>query len=232
MKYHHFVVQTPVAPAQQLVLLFHGAGDTAHAMGEGIGHYFAEAFPNALVVSIAGLYASGPAGRQWFSLTGITDDNRQTRIDKAMPAFIEAIREWQAASAVMPAATALIGFSQGAIMALESTKAQPGLASRVVAFNGRFATLPHQASTACTLHLISGDEDRMMEPAHSFQAQEALLALGGDVTVDIVEGLGHAINDQSMALALNHLRYTVPKRYFDEALSGGTPHDEDIIAMI
>jgi len=35
-----------------------------------------------------------------------------------------------------------------------------------------------------------------------------------------------------MQFALDRLRYTVPKRYFDEALSGSTPKDDDIIAMM
>ncbi|BDH44965.1 esterase [Salmonella enterica subsp. enterica serovar Choleraesuis] len=233
MKYDHFVVQSPATPAQQLVLLFHGVGDNHTAMGEGIGRYFAEAFPEAMVVSIGGPYPHTVAnGRQWFSVAGITDENRQARVDEAMPLFVEAVREWQTASGVMPAATALIGFSQGAIMALESTKLHPGLASRIVAFNGRFATVPQQATTATTIHMINGDEDKVIEGLYAFQAQEALIAAGGDMTLDMVEGLGHAINDRSMELALNHLRYTVPKHYFDEALSGGKPDNDDLIEMI
>ena len=55
---------------------------------------------------------------------------------------------------------------------------------------------------------------------------------GGDVTLDIVEDLGHAIDNRSMQLALDHLRYTVPKHYFDEALSGGKPGDDDVIQMM
>ena len=47
-----------------------------------------------------------------------------------MPTFIEIVRYWQEKSGVSPLATALIGFSQGAIMSLESIKAAPDLASR------------------------------------------------------------------------------------------------------
>ncbi len=41
-------------------------------------------------------------------------------------------------------------------MSLESIKAAPDLASRVIAFNGRYATLPMTATTATTIHLIHG----------------------------------------------------------------------------
>ncbi|HCJ1967813.1 TPA: esterase, partial [Klebsiella pneumoniae] len=33
-------------------------------------------------------------------------------------------------------------------------------------------------------------------------------------------------------LAIERLRYTVPKHYFDEALSGSTPKGDDIIEML
>lgn len=230
MTHDHFVVQSPDKPAQQLLLLFHGVGDNPVSMGQ-IGSWFAPLFPDALIISVGGAEASA-SGRQWFSVEGISEENRQQRVDAIMPTFIETVRHWQQQSGVRPQATALIGFSQGAIMALESIKTSPGLASRVIAFNGRYATLPNSASTATTVHLIHGGEDRVIDLSWAVAAQEALLAVGGDVTLDIVEDLPHAIDDRSMQLALDHLRYTVPKHYFDEALSGSTPKDDDIIEMI
>ncbi|SEL56905.1 phospholipase/carboxylesterase [Kosakonia sacchari] len=230
MKHDHFVVQSPLAPAKQLLLLFHGVGDNPVSMGE-IGSWFVPHFPDALIVSIGGIEAAG-AGRQWFSVDGVTEENRQQRVDAVMPQFIDIVRYWQQQSGVSPLATALIGFSQGAIMALEGMKAQPDLASRVIAFNGRYASLPENAVSAQTIHLIHGGEDRVIDLAWAVSAQEALLQLGGDVTLDIVDDLGHAIDDRSIELALNHLRYTVPKHYFDEALSGGKPNDDDIIEFL
>jgi phospholipase/carboxylesterase len=231
MKHEHFVVQSPDQPAQQLLLLFHGVGDNPVNMGE-IGSWFAPMFPDALIVSVGGVEPCGPNGRQWFSVQGVTEENRQARVDAIMPTFIETVRYWQKQSGVGANATALIGFSQGAIMSLESVKAQPGLASRVIAFNGRFATLPQSATTLTTVHLIHGGEDRVIELAHAVAAQEALMREGGDVTLDIVEQLGHAIDDRSIQLALDHLRFTVPKHYFDEALSAGKPNDDDIVEFM
>lgn len=232
MKYDHVVVQSPDVPPRQLLLLFHGVGDNPVSMSE-IGRWFAPHFPDALVVSVGGPAPSGPEpGREWFSVQGVTEENRQARIDESMPRFVETVRYWQRQSGLTGAATALIGFSQGAIMALESTQAEPDLASRVIAFNGRFARVPAQASTGVTVHFIHGGEDRVIELAHAADAAEALVQLGGDVTLDIIDDLGHAIDERSMERAIEHLRFTVPKRYFDEALSGGKPKDDDIIELL
>ena len=232
MKHDHFVVQSPTAPAKQLLLLFHGVGDNPVAMGE-IGSWFAPVFPDALVVSIGGPLPSGrEPGREWFSVTGVTEENRQQRIDAIMPTFIDVVRDWQRQSGVTPQATALIGFSQGAIMALEGIKAEPNLASRVVAFSGRYAGLPQQIPSNTTVHLIHGDEDTVIDVKYAFDSAEALERIGGDFTLDVIDGLGHAIDDRSIQKALDHLRYTVPKHYFDEALSGGTPKDDEVIELL
>ena len=119
MKHDHFVVQSPDKPAKQLLLLFHGVGDNAVNMGQ-IGSWFAPVFPEALIVSIGGVEPCGPNGRQWFSVQGVTEENRQARIDAIMPTFIDIVRYWQQQSGVGADATALIGFSQGSIMSLES----------------------------------------------------------------------------------------------------------------
>ncbi len=232
MKLDHVIVQSPATPASQLFLLYHGVGDNPVAMAES-GRWFADTFPQAWVVSVGGPEPCGAEpGRQWFSTHGITEENRQQRVDAAMPTFIASVQYWQQRSGVKPAATALIGFSQGSIMILEGLKADPALAGRVIAFSGRYATLPRDASTLTTLHLIHGAGDTVISAEHARQAAEHVMALGGDVTLDIVDDLAHSIDQRGINLALNHLRFTVPRRYFDEALSGAKPGADDVITLM
>jgi len=226
MTLKYVIVQQPATTAQ-LLLLYHGVGDNPDSMGE-IGNWFARTFPDALVVSVG----SPGTVRQWFGETDLHDQTVQQRVDAAMPQFVESVRHWQKKSGVRPEATALIGFSQGGSMVLEGVKAYPNLAGRAVVFSGRFITLPEKASTRTTIHLIHGDYDEQIPLHHAQQAEQRLTACGGDVTLDIVDDLAHAIDHRSMQLALNHLRYTVPKRYFDEALSGAKPGDDDVIMMM
>lgn len=220
MKHSHFVVQSPATPAEQLILLFHGVGDNPVAMGE-IGSYFAKDFPQALVVSIGGPFAFGHAdGRQWFSVQGITEDNRAQRIAEVMPGFVETVRYWQQHSGVGYAATALVGFSQGSIMALEGLKAEAKLAGRVVAFSGRFAQLPQAGFGDGVVHLIHGETDGVIAVEQAQAAADRLQAVGADVTLDIEPGVGHAISSGMMNAALERLHYYVPQRYWEEAMFG------------
>ncbi|KTS18069.1 hydrolase [Pantoea dispersa] len=231
MALRYVIVQQP-GNAAQLFLLYHGVNDNPDSMAQ-IGSWFAQAFPQAQVVSVGAPYpASAPQGRQWYAEIPEHDRSQQQGVDAVMPSFVESVRHWQQQSGVRPEATALVGFSQGGTMVLEGVKAQPDLAGRVVAFSGRYVTLPEQASTRNTIHLIHGDYDEQVPMQHAEAAMQRLTALGGDVTLDIVDDLPHAIDERSMQLALNHLRYTVPRRYFDEALSGAKPGDDDVVMMV
>lgn len=219
MKHEYVIVQNPTVPAEQLFLLYHGVGDNPASMAE-IGRYFAASFPRAQVVSIGSPDAGQDSGRQWFSLQDITEENRVERVAQAMPAFIGSIRDWQQRSGVGYAATALVGFSQGAIMVLEALKAEAKLAGRAVVFGGRFAALPERALGDSVVHLIHGADDATISAEHAQAVAQRLRVHGCDFTLDVEEGVGHAINQGMMDSALERLHFYVPQRYWDEALAG------------
>lgn len=205
MSKKYIVVQQPAQP-EQLILLFHGVGDSAAGMVP-VGSHFAQAFPQALVVSIDGPFASGMgSGRQWFSVQGITEQGRQGRIDEVMPEFIATVRHWQQQSGLGARQTALVGFSQGTIMSLEGVKVQPQLAGQVIGFSGRFATLPQQPITDVAVHLIHGEQDGVIPVGQATAAARCLTALGASVTLDLDANTGHGINQPMLARAIAHLR--------------------------
>ncbi|WP_145599922.1 esterase [Yersinia frederiksenii] len=204
MNQKNIVVQQPEKP-EKLILLFHGVGDSAAGMAP-VGSHFAQAFPQALVVSIDGPFASGVGnGRQWFSVQGITEEGRQGRIDDVMPQFVATVRQWQQQSGLNAPQTTLVGFSQGTIMSLEAVKAQPQLAGRVIGFSGRFATLPQQPIADVMIHLIHGEQDGVIRVEHAKAAVSSLTALGNQVTLDLDANTGHGINQLMLERALARL---------------------------
>ena len=211
------ILQQPPA-AGQLFLLFHGVGAEASDLAP-LGRHLGQLFPQAWVVSVNAPDASDfGQGRQWFSVQGVTEASRPARVAATMPRFIATVQAWQQRSGVEPAATALVGFSQGAIMALEASGAQPGLAGRIVAIAGRFATLPAQASPDTTLHLLHGKADPVIPYGHTVQAAEHLIALGGDVTADVLPSVGHEITADTLAVLTQRLTSYIPKRLWDQAM--------------
>jgi phospholipase/carboxylesterase len=212
------VVQRPADAAQQLILLFHGVCGHPREMLR-LGQRLGAEFPSAMIVSVAAPHTCGRgAGRQWFSVQGISEENRVRRVQEAMPAFVAAVRHWQKESGIGAPATALVGFSQGAIMALESTLHGASLAGRVASIAGRFALLPSAVTPDTTLHLFHGKTDAVIAYAHTLAAAERMLELGGDVTADVLPFVGHEINDTIESLLIERLRGYIPRRLWEEAL--------------
>ena len=196
------VIQKPAGATNQLILLFHGVGSNAQDLVP-VGKQFAAKFPNSMVVSLEGLNPSDfGQGRQWFSVAGITEESRPARVAAAMPAFQALIQQLQKVSGVAANKTTLIGFSQGSIMALESTQRAPTLASHVIAFSGRFASAPEKAPAGTAIHLIHGDADPVIPVENSRSAARLLQALGANVSLDIEPGMGHSIDARMLATAL------------------------------
>lgn len=207
--------QAPV----QLMLLLHGWGASAEDMAP-LAEVLRQQFPQAVVLAPQGFEPANAvlAGRQWFSLDDITETNRAPRIAAALPRLADWVRAAQQASGLGGQATALVGFSQGAIMALALAQAQDGIAGRVLAFAGRYGQLPDRAPEHTTLHFFHGADDPVIPAQHARQAIERLAALGGDATVDIARGVGHTIDDSLLQAALHRLTTHIPQRTWRAAL--------------
>lgn len=207
-------------PVRQLFILLHGAGRDPSDMLP-LADTLGAAFPQAAFLLPEGFspFDGGTSGRQWFSLDGLSDDNRAARVAAAMPALHALVRQAQDRFKVMQPDTALAGFSQGAIMAMEYSIAHDGSVGRVLAFSGRFATLPEQPPEFTTLHLLHGKDDRTIPVDHAYAAYERLAQRQGDATLDVAAAVGHELHAALADRAVYRLQTCIPLRTWKNALS-------------
>ncbi len=206
------LIQRPVAQPDavqapdELLLLCHGVGSSAEDLRP-LGLALAAMRPGAWVVSLrAPLPADMSPGWQWFSVRGVTEHNRPERVAAALPGLQARIQAWQRETGTHPAQTTVIGFSQGAIMALASTQAEgPPLAGRVIAIAGRLAQPAQRALPGVAVHLLHGEQDRVMPVALAIDAHRQLQALGMPTTLERFEGLGHGIDGRMLRAIEAHL---------------------------
>lgn len=186
----------PTSDNAELLLLFHGMGSSAENLAP-LGQALTAQRLNAWVISVRSPDRSDLGqGWQWFSVQGVTEANRPERVASAMPAYLERIRAWQSETGVGPLNTTLVGFSQGAIMALESTQLcdAPRHAGRVIAIAGRFAQPPRARPENVAVHLMHGEEDHVMPLRLAMEAERELRSLGATPTLERFPGLGHGID--------------------------------------
>ena len=209
-----------------LFLLFHGVGSQAEHMAP-LARRLVHEYPQAAVLCLNApdrfdavvSQADGREGRQWFSIRRVDEDNRPARIQAALPAFIATVRALQQRFGVSWERTALAGFSEGAVMALEAVQAEPMLAGRVLAFSGRHGRAPAHVPRDTTVHLFHGMNDTVIPPAAAVDSAQTLLALGGDVTADVLPGIAHELHPALIDKAIEQLRTFLPRKVWRQAMS-------------
>ena len=186
-----------------LVLMLHGVGSNGADLA-GLVRYFQPVMPDSVFRSpdAPHVFATSGNARQWFSVSGITEANRPARVVAAragLDALIDAsVAQTKARDVV------LIGFSQGAIMALDALAR--GKVAKVVAFAGRLAFdgTPTPAPKARAL-LIGGTADQVMPHHLSSEAGARLAAAGVKTQVVILADVAHTITAEGITLAQGFL---------------------------
>jgi len=101
-----------------------------------------------------------------------------------------------------PERIALVGFSQGSIMALDAMASGRWPVASVVAFSGRLASpQPLTPAQGARVLFIHGDADPVMPVDESVRAAAVLKRLGVDATSQILPGLGHTISSEGASIA-------------------------------
>ncbi|KPF48921.1 hydrolase [beta proteobacterium AAP121] len=220
-------------PPAQLLLLLHGWGGSGADMAP-LAQALRAAFPSSAVLApdapLPHEQADGSPGaaaaRQWYAVAGLTAENWPQRVDAALPGLHDWVRAQQQRLGVAPEATALGGFSQGAVLSLALALQHDGIAGRVLAFGGCLTRPPEAAPRLSTLHLFHGADDDVIPAEGSRQALGHLAQLDGDATLDIAKGVGHVLHPALIDCALHRLRSHIPQRTWRAAMGAAAASDD------
>ena len=111
-----------------LVVFLHGVGASGADLAR-LAEPLSAFLPTAAFAApdAPGRFDGGGPGRQWFSVAGISADNRQQRVGEARAAFDRVVSAALAERGFSGRLdrVAMFGFSQGAIMALDARRQRP-----------------------------------------------------------------------------------------------------------
>jgi phospholipase/carboxylesterase len=150
-------------------------------------------------------FSGGGPARQWFSIAGVSADNRQQRVEQARQGFDRVVSATLAERGFAGRLdrVALFGFSQGAIMALDAIADGRWSVAAVVAASGRLASVvePSPAAAATPVLLLHGEADAMVPAEESRRAAPRLTAAGFTVETRFFPRLGHSISGEGVEAA-------------------------------
>lgn len=198
---------------KRLVILLHGFGSNGDDLA-GLGAHWSAKLPHLSTASPnAPFHVEQGAGWQWFSLTGITAENRLQRVAQARDAFDTVLNTVLTQHNMHNKLdrVVLVGFSQGSMMALDALVSGRWPVAGVVAFSGRFASPgPYDTVKKRPILLIHGMADEVIPYSESETAAITLQELGIPVTHHLEPNTGHTISVEGAAHAAAFIARCLP----------------------
>ena len=196
--------------AKQLIVLLHGLG----ADGEdlfGLTRELAPSFPNACFISPNAPYRCdmAPYGYQWFSMLDRNPSVMYEGMLLAAPilnAFLdEALEDLE----LKPNKLAVIGYSQGSMMALHVAPRRAVPIAGVVGLSGGVMSAEHlgkEIQSRPPICLIHGDADQVVPYSLMGASEKILKSLDVPVVTHTRAGLGHGIDTEGLELTIAFLK--------------------------
>ncbi|MGP3723458.1 alpha/beta fold hydrolase [Cereibacter sphaeroides] len=155
-------------------------------------------------------------GFQWFPIPWL-DGSSETAAAEGMAAAARDLDafldERLAEEGLPPEALALVGFSQGTMMALHVAPRRAEEIAGIVGFSGRLLApdrLAEEARSKPPVLLVHGDADPVVPFADMSLAGEALAEAGFTTYGHVMKGTGHGIAPDGLSVALAFLKERLP----------------------
>lgn len=206
---HDFVahVRPPRAPSPHppLVVLLHGIGADERDLLP-----LADALdPRLAIASLRAPYEAEPMGHAWYALDWRTSPPtpRLDEAERSRAALAAFLPEVVARLGADPARVFLLGFSQGAVMALAVALTRPDLVRGVVAHSARLLPLLErpegraspEALRRLDVLVLHGADDDVIPVENGRAIREALAPALGDRITYAEHDAGHFVTEASLA---------------------------------
>lgn len=192
------------------VIFLHGYGANGADL-LGLADPLAEHLPDTLFLSPDAPEdcAGSPMGFQWFPIPwidGSSEEESKSGLERAsadLNAFLDGV---MVDEDLLPEQVMVLGFSQGAMMALHVLPRREDAIAGITAISGRLLEpelLADEVQCKPPILLIHGDQDDVVPPQSMPLAAEALQEAGWkEVFAHVMQGTGHGIAPDGLQVAL------------------------------
>ena len=190
--------------ADSLVVLVHGYGADGNDM-IGLATPLAQLLPGTAFAAPDGPEPCPGASRQWFAIADLDPKVMHQGVVAATPALKEFIEAELRRLDLPPSRLALVGFSQGTMMALHLGLAALKPAA-IIGFSGVMTGEVPPAAAFPPVFLSHGSADPVIPPEALFATATILGTAGVRVRWHLSPGVGHGIDDGALSLGANFLK--------------------------
>lgn len=201
--------------AKSLVVFLHGYGANGADLF-GLADPLAPHLPDTVFLSPdAPEPAQGGYGLQWFPIPwidGSSEEAARQGLQRSMGDLNAFLNARLAEEGLDDTTLCLVGFSQGAMMAMHVAPRRAVAMAGVVAISGRLLEPERigEATARPPVLLMHGDQDDVVPFASLAHAGEVLTGAGFETYAHVMRGTGHGIAPDGLSVALAFLRDRLP----------------------
>ncbi len=193
---------------KQLVVFFHGYGSNGNSLIK-VGDQWAQALPDAEFIAPHGLEPldGSASGYRWFKWIDFDPANVRPGLEKSAPVLAKILTQWLEERKLSPKDLALVGFSQGTMVALELMFHIPGIRA-IIGYSGAFypPSVHIPGTGAPSILLVHGDADTGVPYSAFIDAGRQLKQLGITPQLETRPGGDHRIDQVGIEVGMAFLR--------------------------
>ncbi len=191
-------------PPKQIVLLLHGFGSSGTDMIS-LAPHWQDALPDALFLAphAPQRCSMAASGYQWWGLSGFAPSALAAGAASAAPAIDAFVDRKLKQYGLSEAELALVGFSQGTMMALHIGLRRKRAVAAVVGYSGMLTATADIAESDFVkppVLLVHGTADPIVPIAALHMAESDLKRLGVQVTTHMAHGIPHSVDPVGLQL--------------------------------
>jgi len=157
-----------------------------------------------------------PKGFQWFDLMDQTEDeilSKSLIAESALNKFIEEVKE---ENKLKVEEIALVGFSQGCMISLQTALKRKDQVKCLIGYSGKILNPNHLSKNIFSrpeIYLMHGDKDQVVPVGHILEAKEFFSKQNYKINTKIFKNCEHRIPTEGLSIGLEFLKKNLKNSY-------------------
>jgi len=195
---------------KQIIILCHGYGGDGQDISV-LANNWRRFLPDAVFLcpNAPDVCTVNPRGYQWFDMTVENDETileKSLVAEKKLNTFVDQVLDdFQLDITNL----ALVGFSQGSMMIIQTALKKKEQINCLVAYSGKIINKQHLSDNIVSrpkIFLMHGDKDTIVPPVHFLESKEFLTQQGLKIRTKLFKNCEHKISVEASSLGLEFLR--------------------------
>ena len=202
---------------ESAVILCHGYGGDGNDISI-VANYWKNFLPKTLFLcpDAPEICKVNPSGFQWFDLMDQTDEETLSKSLIAENKLDKLINEVTSINKLSFNNIALVGFSQGCMISLQTALKRKDKVNSLIGYSGKIINKNHLSKNIISrpeIYLMHGENDQVVTISHMLEAKEFFKKQKYNISTKIFKNCEHRIPTEGLSIGLEFLKKNFKNSY-------------------